>query len=122
MNAIKRLAGSRLLRTVFWAATLFAFVMAILPQPPALPGEPSDKVQHVFAFAVLGLLAGLAYPGVRIAMLLVGLALLGGAIEIVQLVPALGRDSEIMDWIADIVAAAIALAIARLLLARGDTQ
>ena len=49
------------LRLAFCGAVLFAMVMASLPQPPQIPGQPSDKVQHIFAFAVLTLLAVLAY-------------------------------------------------------------
>ena len=46
-------------RPICWAATIFAFVMTLLPQPPQLPGSPSDKVQlsdkvqHILAFATL---------------------------------------------------------------------
>ena len=29
-------------RALFWLALVFAVVMALLPQPPALPGTPSD--------------------------------------------------------------------------------
>ena len=43
-------------RLLFWAAAIFALVMAVLPHPPELPGDPSDKLQHVAAFATLGLL------------------------------------------------------------------
>src|SRR5438094_451884 len=46
-------ASLPLRRVLFWAAALFAFVMAILPHPPELPGNPSDKLQHMAAFAPL---------------------------------------------------------------------
>jgi hypothetical protein len=36
--------------------------MALLPKPPTLPGTPSDKLQHVAAFAVLSALAAAAWP------------------------------------------------------------
>ena len=38
---------NRLFQILFWGALGFAFVMASLPQPPAIPGDPSDKVLHV---------------------------------------------------------------------------
>ena len=44
----------RLFQILFWGALAFAFVMASLPQPPAIPGDPGDKVLHVLAFLVLG--------------------------------------------------------------------
>lgn len=102
----------RLLRLAFWAALLFAFVMAVLPHPPRLPGAPSDKIQHILAFTVLGLLAPLAYraaPLLRIGLLL---SVFGALIEIVQTIPSLNRDGDAIDWIADTAALAVVLSLA----------
>ena len=115
MNAQRRLA---ILRLVFWAAAIFAFVMAIIPHPPHLPGEPSDKVQHIMAFLVLGGLAALAYPVSKPLLLGAGLSLFGALIELVQYIPALHRDSDPVDWIADTIAAALVLLIINRLRAR----
>jgi hypothetical protein len=90
----------------FWAAATIAFVAAIMPLPVAVPGAPSDKVQHFIAFLALAVLARWAYPEVRKRYLLLGLAAYGAAIELVQAIPALGRDSDPLDWIADVAAAA----------------
>jgi VanZ family protein len=106
---------ARFLRTAFWAAACFAFVMAVLPRPPHLPGDPSDKVQHILAFAVLALLAALAYPRVSAWRLALGLSLFGAAIELVQLIPALHRDGDVVDWCADTVSAMLLLSLGRLL-------
>lgn len=100
-------------RLLFWAAAIFAFVMAVLPHPPELPGEPSDKIQHMAAFAALGLLGAWAYAGAALLQLLAGLSLFGAFIELVQSVPALHRDSDVKDWIADTVAAALVLLLVR---------
>ena len=111
----------RLFVTAFWAALTFAFVMAVLPKPPALPGAPGDKVQHIIAFVVLTGLARLAYPRVRAVTLLLAFAGFGALIELVQMVPALGRTAALDDWIADVVATIVVLAVldpARYLLAR----
>lgn len=105
----------------FWAALIFAFVMAVLPQPPALPGDPGDKVQHIIAFAVLTGLARLAYPRARAVTLLLAFALFGGLIELTQMLPALGRTAALDDWLADVAATIVVLAVldpARRLLAR----
>ena len=83
--------------------------MAVLPHPPEVPGNPNDKVQHVVAFATLSLLGVFAYPQTRLAMLLVRLSLFGAFIEAVQAIPALGRDSDPLDWLADTVAVAVIL-------------
>jgi hypothetical protein len=90
-----------LLRLAFWAAALFALVMALLPHPPAVPGDPNDKVQHVVAFATLGVLGGLAYPFLRRRLLVAALSLFGALIEVAQAIPMLHRDSDPLDWLAD---------------------
>jgi VanZ family protein len=96
-------------RLLFWGAAIFAFVMAVIPHPPELPGEPNDKIQHMVAFATLGLLSAWAYVRAPVARLIVGLSLYGAFIELVQAIPALHRDSDVKDWIADTVACGIVL-------------
>ena len=103
---------TRLLRIAFWAAALFAFVMAVLPQPPRVPGDPPDKILHIIAFLVLAALASLAYRRTNKLILLAGLSLFGALIEIVQLVPSLYRDGDVVDWVADTAAAGLVLALA----------
>ena len=98
-----------LLRPIFWTATIFAFVMALLPQPPQLPGSP-DKVQHVIAFATLAALGAIAYPSASLVRLLASLSAFGAVIEILQAIPMLNRDSDSVDWLADTFAAALVLA------------
>ncbi|HEX8191393.1 MAG TPA: hypothetical protein VF552_00690 [Allosphingosinicella sp.] len=103
-----------LLRLAFWAALLFAFVMAVLPHPPSVPGNPPDKILHVTAFSVLALLAPLAYraaPLLRIGLLL---SAFGALIEVVQLVPSLHRDGDWIDWVADTAALATVLSLVAL--------
>jgi hypothetical protein len=104
---------TRLLRIVFWPAALFAFVMAVLPQPVELLGT-SDKVQHMAAFFVLTSLGSAAYRGAPRLGLLAAMAGFGGLIELVQMLPMLGRDAEWSDWLADILDIALALAAAQL--------
>jgi hypothetical protein len=104
----------RLLRILFWAALAFAFVMAVLPHPPQLPGQPSDKVQHILAFSVLALLAPLAYPTAPLVRTGLLLSLFGAVIEIVQRVPSLNRDGDWIDWAADTAALAAVLALVQL--------
>jgi hypothetical protein len=100
----------RLIIALFLAAALFAFVMACLPRPPQLPGAPTDKVQHILAFAVLTILASAAWPG-RVLAVFVGLSIYGAAIEFVQLIPALHRSGDWRDWLADVGAVAITLTV-----------
>ncbi len=99
----------RLVRGLFWVAVIFALVMASLPQAAALPGNPNDKLLHILAFAVLALLAAFAYPRARLLAILVGLSLFGAMIELVQLIPALNREADWIDWATDTLAAAAVL-------------
>lgn len=109
-NVFRIVGGDRFVRAMriaFVTAAVFAFVMAVLPQPPRLPGEPGDKLLHILAFAVLALLATLAFPARRVRTIVAGLAVFGALIEGVQAIPALGRDSELADLVADVAAAAL---------------
>jgi len=108
-----RFGGTRTLKALFWAAALFALVMALLPHPPNLPGDPSDKVQHVTAFAVLGLLGSVAYRRISTVRLIAALSLFGALIEVLQLIPSLHRDSDPLDWIADTIACTLVLVTLR---------
>lgn len=47
---------TRLFLAAFWIAVLAALVVANIT-PVGLPGNPNDKLQHIFGFAVLALLA-----------------------------------------------------------------
>jgi VanZ family protein len=69
----------------------------------------SDKIQHVAAYALLGLAGGLAFPTRRAAILLLALLpLLGVGLELAQLlVP--NRSPEVADALADWVGAALTL-------------
>jgi VanZ family protein len=111
--------ASRTARAIFWAAAAFAFVMAVLPHPPPVPGNPNDKVQHIAAFATLSLLGSFAYPRTTLFSLLMRLSLFGAFIEVVQAIPMLHRDSDILDWLADTAAVAVVLLLVRRWRSRG---
>jgi hypothetical protein len=90
-----------LARVLFWLALAFALFMAWNPHPPAVPGNPGDKFQHMMAFGTLTILACAGWP--RFELLRIGerLSFTGAIVEVVQSIPALGRDCDIFDWIAD---------------------
>jgi VanZ family protein len=98
-------------RLLFWAAATFAFVMAVLPHPPDLPGEPPDKIQHMIAFATLAVLGTWGYARTSLGQMLAGLSLFGAVIEFVQAIPALHRDSDVKDWVADTLACGLVLLV-----------
>jgi len=112
---------TRLLQVTFWAAGLIALVAALLPEPPRFAEGFTDKLQHMAAFFTLAVLGGLAYPRLPALRLLALLTLFGGLIEVAQLLPGLDRETESLDLVADVVAAAAGVLVVaglRRLLAR----
>ena len=108
----------KFIRIAFWGAAATALVMALLPHPPHVPGEPSDKIQHIAAFLVLGALGSFAYPKAKPLRLGAGLSLFGAAIEVLQLIPILHRDGDPLDWMADTAAVALIITLLRTFIAR----
>lgn len=98
-------------RPLFWAAAIFAFVMAVIPHPPHIPGSPSDKLQHMTAFTTLTLLGAWAWPRLPLLQLVLRLSLFGAVIELVQAIPFIHRDCDPMDWLADTVACLLAMLV-----------
>jgi hypothetical protein len=93
-------------RLAFWrltlfAAAMFAVVMAVIPHPPHVLDNIWDKWQHMTAFGVLTVLSVLAYPRIPLSRIGERLSFLGAMIEVVQSIPAVHRDCDIMDWVAD---------------------
>jgi hypothetical protein len=78
---------------------------------PRVPGNPSDKIQHMIAFGVLASLASHAY--LRASLVKIGLCLagFGALIEILQSIPVLHRDASAIDWMADCGAVAVVLVV-----------
>lgn len=112
-----------LCRALFWCALIGATVLAIMPQPPRLPTDDlGDKFNHILAFAVMAVLAAAAWPGTPRLRVVVRLSFLGAMIEVVQSIPALHRDCDVRDWIADTLAVLLVTAIAALLGRRRGAQ
>lgn len=109
MNVLQRHEGGRLAQAMFWGAAIFALVMALLPNPPQVPGNPPDKIQHVAAFATLGMLGCYAFPRRSALWLVAALSLFGAGIEIAQAIPVLHRDSDPLDWLADTAACLVVI-------------
>ena len=94
----------------FVAAVLLMLVLANWPQPPLLPGSPSDIVQHASGFAVLTLAARQAFRDMRWQALAIGLSAFGLGIEIVQGLLPFGRNPSLQDWLIDCLAIGAMLA------------
>ncbi|RZJ31378.1 MAG: hypothetical protein EON85_03420 [Brevundimonas sp.] len=93
------------LRDMFRAGTIvFAFVVAwfaFTPSTGAESGLPWDKANHAMAFLTWTVLAGCGWPRagiLRVALVMLGL---GTAVELIQGLPAVGRDADVWDVVAD---------------------
>jgi len=103
---------TRSLRALFWLALVFAVTMALLPHPPELLIDSAgDKVEHMLAFSVLALLGSVAFPQISLARLGERLSFLGALVEVFQSIPALHRDCDVRDWLADTLAIIVILLI-----------
>jgi VanZ family protein len=103
------------LRLAFAGALIYA---AFAPGPDAPQILPWDKAAHFAAFFTLATLAALSFP--RAPLLVIGVALsgLGAAIELIQALPAVGRDGDVVDWLVDTAAIGLALWPSSICLAR----
>lgn len=110
-----------LARIVLCLAVLFTLYMALSPHPMSLPTDQlGDKFAHSFAFATLTVLAVTAFPAMELLRVGERLSLFGALIEVVQATPALHRDCDIFDWVADTLM--IALVLVSIALYRRLTQ
>ena len=85
----------------------------ISPDPYGGKLPINDKLVHCLLFAVLGLSGLAVWPSSWLSRVLIGLAIYGLLVEIIQYqVP--GRSFELMDWVADLLGLLLALLIWRL--------
>ena len=112
MTAAPRSPWRQVAFVLLWVAIFTAVVMALLPHPPALPIDKyGDKFEHMLAFAVIALLAAMSYREVPLTRIAERLSFLGALIEVGQSIPALHRDCDIRDWVADTMAVLIVLGL-----------
>lgn len=111
------LPSARAFRVTFFTVILLTAVAALAPAVPFEPGfDNVDKIEHFAVFAVLGGLALFAFPQAPRRLIVERLSFFGAAIEVLQSIPALNRDCDVLDWGADTLGATMAvLLLARLI-------
>lgn len=107
--SMRRKSGNVFSRLLFWAAMLVAFSVAVMPEPVNLGWTVADKIQHFGGFAVIAAMAAWAYPRLALPLVGLGLAAFGGLIELVQMLPAVGRSGEIADFLTNVAAIGVTL-------------
>lgn len=100
----------RLAQLLFWAATIFTFVCAVLPSQNAIHIFKWDKAEHFLAFYVLTGLAVAAFPRASLLIIAAALSGFGAFIEFVQGLSWVGRDRDFQDWVTDTIAIGMAMA------------
>jgi VanZ family protein len=111
-------AASNLPLALRWAlvgaSLCLVFWLSLSPSDEIPTVNVSDKVEHAVAFLLLTLAYGLMFPRRRVAVIL-GVALLGVSIEVLQAVMPFNRQAEFADLVADAVGIAAGLMMLRLL-------
>lgn len=95
---------------VFWVALAGTLALALWPHGAQPLSGMWDKNQHMLAFIVLSVLAVPAFPAMPLWRIGERLSFFGALIEVLQSIPALHRNCDIFDWIADSSAIAVTLA------------
>ena len=112
-----------LLQIAFVIACLIGVAYALMPKPPKLPTDRwGDKVEHMLGFGSLALLAVLAFPRMPRWRIIERLSFLGALVEVFQSIPALGRDCDVKDWIADTIAVMVVVGVASLFSPRNSRR
>jgi VanZ family protein len=103
-----RALANRLLAAAFYLGAGLVGVLSLAPGG-ALPEVPvDDKAEHALAYAALGLLGAASSHGT--ARLIVGLAVYGTALELLQAFSP-GRSPDPADALADIIGACVGVAL-----------
>ena len=89
-------------------AVLFAPASDVPSSPPGV-----DKVVHLSLFLVLGLTA--RWAGVQRQVAVVSLLVYAAVSEVLQGTSLVGRDAELLDWVADTVGVLLGVALWSLL-------
>jgi VanZ family protein len=100
----------KLARPVFYAAVVATLFLALGPSSLS-PVVINDKVEHFVGFLLLMTLGIYAFGTHRMLRLALALAGFGAAIELLQMLPIVGRDGEVLDFVADSLGVLTAMAI-----------
>lgn len=97
----------RLFRASALVAALAMMWLAFTPPTGADGGLPWDKANHCLAFLVLTVLTGRGWPRLSVGGLAAIMLAAGIGVELVQGLPAVGRDADVWDVIADMAGIAV---------------
>jgi VanZ family protein len=90
-----------LVRGILGLVILVTAVYAFSPPSARLPEFSWDKADHFCAFFALTSAAVVAFPRRPLLWVAISVSLAGAGIELVQALPAVHRDCDVWDWVAD---------------------
>lgn len=88
----------RAVALVVWGVVVW---LALRPSTDIETGLSWDKANHALAFLVLTALTAIGWPRLRRLPLVALMMVAGCAIELIQGLPVIGRDADLMDVVAD---------------------
>lgn len=103
--------GPRLFRAAALVVAAAMMWLAFTPSTGVDSGLGWDKANHCFGFLVLTVLTGCGWPGLSAARLAAIMLAAGIGIELVQGLPAVGRDADVWDVVADMAGFALGWAV-----------
>ena len=95
-----------------WILVLWVTVASLVPGPSLPDVGVSDKLNHFVAYGTLAFVFVGALGRRRWPMVLAGLVVLGGALELAQAMGSAGRTGEALDMVANVAGAAAGIALA----------
>jgi VanZ family protein len=107
---LQRAQVRSLLRIAFYGTGALVAALSLVPAATLPSTSIGDKVEHVIAYAVLGLLAAASFARGAVRVIL-GLSAFGLAIELLQVFSP-GRSPDVLDVMADIVGAILGCGVA----------
>jgi VanZ family protein len=102
---------ARLWWAIGWAMVIYIAVSCLEPARYVPNLHLWDKAEHALAFFGMSVWFGGVVRRSRYPLIAVAMLLFGGGIEIAQGEMRLGRDEDIMDFVADSVGIAVAMAL-----------
>ncbi len=105
---------TRAIRVLLVVALVGAVLMALLPAIDDPFGSLWDKAKHAVTFGMLSALAAFGWRETPLLRIGERLSFIGALIEVFQSIPALHRDCDPKDWIADTLAIVVVLAAVKL--------
>ena len=106
-------------RLAFFSASAVILALALLPHGTVAAASGPDKLHHILAFMALTMFGLLGWPRHPLHIATALLAF-GAGIEVLQGTASIGRDAEVLDWVADaagILSAGLVISLARRLAA-----